>query len=72
MIGGATQMLEGVMAVVKNSGLHPRIAGLLVCPKCRGELGEHLNGLKCPACGVVYPVQNGVAIMLPARAKKLR
>ena len=72
MIGGATQGLEIRVAVTKESDLHPRIAELLVCPKCRGELERESGGLACHACELVYPVKDGVAIMLPARAKKLR
>jgi len=56
----------------KAKELNPKIVGLLVCPKCRGELESNEIGLACASCELVYPVRDGVAIMLTSRAKKLR
>jgi uncharacterized protein YbaR (Trm112 family) len=37
---------------------------ILVCPACRGELREEELELVCTACGLCYPVRDGVPIML--------
>lgn len=42
---------------------------ILACPRCHGELtaerrGEETQGLTCAACGVVYPVREGIPVML--------
>ncbi|HWN42950.1 MAG TPA: Trm112 family protein, partial [Thermoanaerobaculia bacterium] len=32
-----------------------------VCPNCRGSLADVPEGLSCAACGLVYPVADGIA-----------
>ena len=44
---------------------------ILACPRCRGRLealGEPLEALCCPACAVVYPVREGIPVMLVEEA----
>ncbi len=60
------------MTEPKKNEVNPLIRGLLICPKCRGELQDMLDGLGCHSCELLFPVRNGVAVMLTARAKKLR
>lgn len=43
--------------------------GLLVCPRCRGELVDHPDGLLCEADGLLYPVVDGIPWMLEERAR---
>jgi len=47
---------------------------ILVCPKCKGPL-EHRTGaaeaLVCHACRLVYPVEDGIPVMLIDEAKPL-
>lgn len=48
---------------------------ILCCPVCRGDLtlrvtkeneAEILDGgLSCPACGVEYPIEDGIPDLLP-------
>ena len=42
---------------------------ILACPRCRGQL-ELLGGeaLCCRACAVVYPVRDGIPVMLVEEA----
>lgn len=44
---------------------------ILVCPKCRGELEyrEEPEALLCHACRLIYPVEDGIPIMLIDEAK---
>ena len=42
----------------------PRLLEILNCPACRGEVGPSGSGLECGRCGRVYPVRDGIPIML--------
>jgi hypothetical protein len=46
--------------------LNKELLDILACPKCKGglELLPHEEGLKCAACGVVYPVRDEIPVML--------
>jgi uncharacterized protein YbaR (Trm112 family) len=56
--------------------LDPRLLELLCCPAvdggtpCRGELRETPGGLACGTCGRVYPVVDGIPVMLQDQAVK--
>lgn len=54
--------------------LAPELLELLVCPKCKGDL-EYRTGepesLVCHACRLVYPVDDGIPVMLIDEAKPL-
>ena len=43
---------------------------MLVCPKCRTRVKQTANGLVCANkdCRLVYPVRNGIPIMLTEEA----
>ena len=46
---------------------------LLVCPKCRAKVEpvpsvDVAEGLHCAACGCVYPVRDGIPVMLMEEA----
>ena len=50
--------------------IDPVLLEMLVCPACRGEirsLGQE-RGLECGACGRVYPVRDGIPVMLVEEA----
>jgi uncharacterized protein YbaR (Trm112 family) len=44
---------------------------ILVCPVCKArvELLSDGSGLKCHSCHRVYPVRDGIPVMLPEEAK---
>lgn len=46
------------------------VRALLVCPVCEGEFEDTEQGLHCLHCQKVYPVLDGVPVLLPARARK--
>ena len=50
--------------------LDQRLLDILVCPACRGEVAyrHRRRVLVCQGCGVVYPVREGIPVMLPPRA----
>lgn len=48
---------------------------LLACPRCGGALRDAtaagLPTLVCEACALVYPVEEGIPVLLAERAKPL-
>jgi uncharacterized protein YbaR (Trm112 family) len=56
--------------------LDPRLLEILCCPAerdggaCHGDLEELPDGLRCRRCGLVYPVQDGIPVMLQDQAKE--
>ena len=47
---------------------------ILVCPKCKGsiELNQPGTGLECAACQLLYPIKDGIPVMLVDEAKDLK
>jgi len=47
---------------------------ILACPKCKGEirLTESEDGLVCGNCTLLYPIRNGIPIMLIEEATVLK
>jgi uncharacterized protein len=46
--------------------LNKELLEILCCPKCKGDLAYKPDNetLTCKSCGKVYPVRNGIPIML--------
>lgn len=46
---------------------------ILACPKCKGDirLTEKGDGLVCDTCKLMYPVKDGIPVMLIDEAVKL-
>ena len=44
----------------------------LACPVCRAELRVADGGVECQSCGRCYPVVDGIAVLLEARAVPCR
>jgi uncharacterized protein len=44
---------------------------ILVCPVCKTkvELLSDESGLKCVSCHRIYPVRDGIPVMMPEEAK---
>lgn len=47
---------------------------ILACPACddRPKVEQQKGGLRCPKCGRIYPVENGVPIMLVEKAHEAK
>jgi uncharacterized protein YbaR (Trm112 family) len=52
--------LEGLVTI------DPRLRKELICPACHGELKQNDAGdeLGCLQCGRIYPVRDGIPVML--------
>jgi uncharacterized protein YbaR (Trm112 family) len=46
--------------------IDPQLLDILVCPACHGGLRElpAPGGLECQRCGRVYPIRDGIPVML--------
>ncbi len=53
--------------------LSQQLLQILVCPKCKQAVTylERESALICAACGLKYPVRDGIPIMLIDEAEKL-
>ncbi len=54
--------------------LDERLLAILVCPACRGEVEhkERRHVVLCTACGLRYPVRDGIPVMLVEEASPPR
>lgn len=54
------------------TGIPSEVRSLLVCPTCRGDLQDAVQGgralLVCAACQLAYPVEQGIPVLLRDRA----
>jgi uncharacterized protein len=50
----------------------PRLAAILRCPSCRAEVRvlEDDRGIACTSCGLVYPIVDGIPVMLVDEARR--
>ena len=50
--------------------IDPSLLEILICPACHGDLAE-LDadaGLECAGCGRIYPIRDGIPVMLVEEA----
>ena len=58
-------------------GLDPKLLEILCCPAeedgapCHGALAEVEDGLRCAKCGRVYPVEDGIPVLLQDAARRV-
>jgi len=54
--------------------LDERLLDILVCPACKGEVEhkERRHLIVCTACGLRYPVRDGIPVMLVEEASAPR
>jgi uncharacterized protein YbaR (Trm112 family) len=47
-------------------GIQKELLEVLACPKCKGDitLNEKEDGLVCETCGLLYPIRDGIPVML--------
>ena len=54
------------------SKIDPKLMEILVCPLSKKTLIQIGDELVCYESGVAYPIKDGIPIMLPEEARKLR
>jgi len=54
----------------KNLTLLQEWAGQLACPVCFGALRVEPAAATCAECGRVYPVADGIPVLIAERARK--
>jgi len=52
------------------SELDPALLEIIVCPACRGDLAVDAEELRCLGCGLIYPVRDGIPVLLVDEARK--
>ena len=50
--------------------LDPALLAIIVCPQCRSGLTPEGEELVCGGCGLVYPVRDGIPVLLVDEARK--
>ncbi|MEW6192561.1 MAG: Trm112 family protein [Bacillota bacterium] len=52
-----------------NSTIDPELLRIMCCPKCHGDLrlSEDGKGLDCANCGIRYPLEQGIPVMIVDR-----
>jgi len=50
--------------------LDPSALGQLACPACLGALRAHADHVLCAACGRIYPVMDGIPVLIAERAQR--
>jgi uncharacterized protein YbaR (Trm112 family) len=65
--GCFNEIEEDTMAVDQS------LLEILACPKCKGEvaLTQKKDGLVCNACRLIYPITDGIPVMLVEEANPL-
>lgn len=56
--------------------MNKELLHILACPRCHGPLelltdGDLDRGLTCAACAVLYPIRDGIPVMLVEEAQPL-
>jgi uncharacterized protein YbaR (Trm112 family) len=50
--------------------IDPELLEILVCPACHAALRPPTaDGLECSACGRIYPIRDGIPVMLVEEAR---
>jgi len=50
--------------------IDPSLLEILVCPACHGAISEVEAGLTCADCKRLYPIRDGVPVMLVEEATR--
>lgn len=55
-------------------GLDQQLLEILICPACHGDIEykERRQVILCKACGLQYPVRDGIPVMLVEEASPSR
>ena len=54
------------------SKIDPKLMEILVCPVSKKVLVQEGDELVCYESGLAYPIRDGIPIMLPEAARKLK
>ena len=57
---------------IGNMAINPELLNILVCPVCGSALREKENKLQCTECKNIYPIEDGIPVLLADRAQKAK
>jgi len=52
--------------------MNQELLNILVCPACGSALRDQEKSLQCTECKNVYPVEDGIPVLLADRAQKAK
>lgn len=50
--------------------LDPALATIIVCPDCHAALRELDAEIECTGCGLIYPIRDGIPVLLVDDARR--
>lgn len=50
--------------------LDQELLDIIACPACRSRLAPESDELTCQGCGLVYPVRDGIPVLLVDEARR--
>ncbi len=53
-----------------NQSISKELLSILACPVCKSDIETTTGHLKCSKCNAVYPIKEGIPIMLPSHLEK--
>ena len=57
---------------MSTMSVDPRLLEILVCTACHGKLRPvNDEGLACVDCGRIYPIRDGIPVMLEEEAEEM-
>ncbi len=69
------QSLDALIEKRMNMSLSQELLDILACPKCKGEVSlqpqDDQEVIVCQTCQLIYPVRDGIPVMLIDEARKL-
>jgi uncharacterized protein YbaR (Trm112 family) len=71
--GVYTACMDGEFSSNRCGGIvsiDPSLLEILACPACQGAISEVEAGLQCGDCGRLYPIRDGVPVMLVDEATR--
>lgn len=55
---------------MNDAGLPEELLEIIVCPDCHGSLSVAATSLTCGGCGLVYPIRDGIPVLLVDEATR--
>jgi len=56
-------------AASRRSAMDEELLAILACPACHTSVERQGEGLLCPTCGRLFPIRNGIPVMVLSEAE---
>lgn len=68
-ISGYSLKISVLSRLMEEKKMDKKLLEILVCPVCKAEVKLVKEEIICQKCGRIYPIKNGIPIMLEKEAK---